>query len=171
MAEFESILPYIDRIEGLLKEKKSPKTIAGLLGIQEKWMTIHRYKKKYFDIQDEASTEWMGEQQKPHEQRKQEGKEAIISNFELLNLRKKRAKELLDINMGDKEGDGVVTKGLAAVLWAQADKIANNAIKQEQELAGDTAEDRKADALQDLTDVQLRAIIEATSEPTEEEAE
>ncbi len=174
MVEFESILPYIDRIETLLNQKKSPQKIAAELGIPEKWMTITRYKKKYFDTTKAASLAWMGEQQKPHEQRFEEGKAEIIDSLELLNLAKKRARELMNLNVGDPyttaEGEARnVSYGVAAIYWPAGQKMACDAIRQEQEIAGDDPESKKADALQEWADTRL-AILEAVDDDPEAKA-
>ena len=173
---YESILPYLDQIEEGLKKNQSPQAIAGALGIPEKYRTIYRYKKDHFDLQKEAGEEWTEEIQKAHDQRKAEGKAEIIENFELLNLRKMRARELLLINIGDetqtKNGTTKISQGYAATLWGQGDKIADNAIRQELEMMGDDPESRKANALSDLHERDLRAIlaaIDATSKDGSEE--
>jgi hypothetical protein len=167
---YASILPYIEQIEAMLLKKISPREIAKTLNIPEKWRTIHRYKKEHFDLQTEAGEEWTEERQKSHEERKSEGKAEIIDNFELLNLRKQRARELLRVNIGDettgKDGKTKVSFGYAAALWSQGDKISDNAIRQEQELLGDDPGSRNADALSDWTETRL-AILGAVDDDPE----
>lgn len=169
---YESIAAYVDKIEVLLTKGLSPRAIASQLGIPEKWRTIHRYKKEVFDFKKAAAEDWTQEKQKGHEERFREGKQRIIDNFEFLNRLKIKADELLDFNVGDtyetETVDGPTTSKLTPILIAkirgEASRIGTAAIKAEQELAGDTAEDRKADALTSLSDAQLRAIVEATAE-------
>lgn len=167
MVEFESILPYIDQIETLLNQKKSPKAIAAALNIPEKWMTIHRYKKKYFNTQEAAATSWMGEQQKPHEERFAQGKEEIINTLEVINLAKKRARELLalDIGVPYETADGqkrALSYGGASIFWQTGQKMICESARSEQELIGDDPESRKASAIESLSEAELDAELKRT---------
>ena len=167
--EFESIAEYLEQIETLLVQDQSPKAIADQLGIPEKQKTIYRYKKKVFDFKKAASEEWTEEKQKGHDERMKAGKDRIIDNFEYLNRLKVKADSLLDFEVGDSyEGpEQTLTLSPAEIskIYNDSAKIGTAAIKAEQELSGDDPESRKADALEDLSDAQLREIIEATSEP------
>jgi len=172
---YESIAAYLDKIEILLSEDFSPHAIANELGISKQWRTIHRYKKEVFDFKKAASEDWTAEKQKSHEERFKAGKERIIDNYELLNRLKIKADSLLDFRVGDEfqgpEGSEYITPATVSKIYADSAKITAAAIKTEQELAGDDPESRKADALVELSDAQLREIIEATSTATAEESE
>jgi len=176
---YESIAEYVDKIEDLLTEDLSPQAIAGRLGIPEKWRTIHRYKKEVFDFKKAAAEEWTVEKQKSHEERFKAGKDRIIDDFEFLNRLELKADALLDFNVGDiykrvgkdgKEETGIITPHSLAEIYGKSAMIGTAAIKAKQELSGDDPESKKADALADLSDEQLREIIEATDSPTEIEA-
>jgi hypothetical protein len=170
--EFESIAEYLDQIETLLVQDTSPKAIADQLGIPEKQKTIYRYKKKVFDFNKAASVDWTAEKQKGHEERFKAGKDRIVDNFEFLNKLKLKADTLLDFNVGDeyKSGDTskTISPGSLAEIYAKAGQIGTAAIKVEQELAGDDPESRKANALEDLNESELReilSVLDATEAP------
>lgn len=165
---YESIAEHIDQIEKLLVQDLSPQAIANQLGIPEKQKTIYRYKKEVFDFKKAAGEDWTAEKQKGHEERFKAGKDRIIDDYEFLNRLKLKADTLLDFKVGDtyrkrdKNGDeveGIVTPHSLAEIYGKAGQIGTAAIKAEQELAGDDPESRKADAMEDLNEAELRAII------------
>jgi hypothetical protein len=167
---YESISEYIDKIEDLLSKDLSPQAIANQLGIPEKWRTIHRYKKRVFDFRQAAADDWAVEKQKGHEERFNRGKDRIIDNYEFLNRLKLKADRLLDFDVGDtytkqsKDGEettGIITPHALSEIYAKAGQIGSAAIKAEQELSGDDPESRKASALEDLGEADLRAVIAA----------
>ena len=166
---FESIRQYIDKIESLLSAGQSPRAIALGLNIPQKYQTINRYKKEVFDIQGAAREAWVCEQAKPPESRFEEGKARIVDSLELLNLAKLRSWQLLSLDIGDPYtlADGTkqhLSLASAAIHWEVGARIGTQAIKQEQEIAGDDPESREANALETLSDEHLRAIIAATEE-------
>jgi len=166
---FESIAGYIDEIERQLAKGHSPKAIAKAIGEPKKWRTIHRYKTEVFDLQTAATNQWIAEREKNREERFEAGKDRIIDDLELLNSIKVRADELLSLDKGAKyyTADGqerTFSYGAVSPLWDLGARMAVQAIKQSQEIAGDDPESRKADALEGLTDAQLRALILATED-------
>ena len=178
--EFESISEHLEKIEALLVQDLSPKAIADQLGIPEKQKTIYRYKKKVFDFKRAAAEEWTQEKQKGHEERLKAGKDRIIDDFEFLNRLELKADKLLEFNVGDtykqvgkggEEETGIITPHSLAEIYGKSAMIGTAAIKAKQELAGDDPESKKADALADLSDEQLRAIIRGTEPATEGKAE
>jgi predicted DNA binding protein len=170
---YESISSHIDKIEELLTQDVSPRKIAEQMGIANQWRTIYRYKKEVFDFKQAASEEWTQEKQKGHEERFEAGKDRIIDDYEFLNRLKLKADILLDFNVGDtykrvnKDGveeTGIISPHSLSEIYGKAAQIGASAIKAEQELSGDDPESRKASALEELSDAQLRQIIEATTE-------
>lgn len=179
MMAYESIAEHVDNIEELLSKGMSPRAIADQLGIPEKWRTIYRYKKEVFDFKTAASEEWTVEKQKGHEERFKAGKDRIIDDLEFLNKLKLKADTLLDFHVGDvykkrdKHGDeveGIITPHSLSEICAKAGQIGTAAIKAGLEISGEDPEGRKASALEDLSDAQLRSIIAATEAPTEKRA-
>ncbi|NCC58423.1 MAG: hypothetical protein EOM17_12450 [Synergistales bacterium] len=161
---FESIQGDLDKIEELLSKGLSPQSIAKKLGYPKKYKTIQRYKRDVFDVQAAASEAWEEEKAKTTEERLEEGKVRIIDSLELLNLAKLRGWQLLDLNIGDPyktagdEQEKALSLGSCAIYWDLGTKIATQAIRQEQEIAGDDPESRKADALEGLGESELREL-------------
>jgi hypothetical protein len=86
-------------------------------------------------------------------------------------LAKLRAKQLLTPNLGDSyetaEGKKrTLSLGVAAIYWPIGQRMLCDLSKREDEIGADDPESRKADALAELSDERLRAIIEATDDPT-----
>lgn len=162
---FESLSGYIDKIEEMLIQNKSPHAIASAIGQPQKWKTIERYREAVFNFRKAAVEQWDEEKKKASEQRFTEGKDKIIDNFELLNKLKARADYLLEFEAGDTystaEQTQVLTPGSVAKMYGEAAKLAQIAIKSELELAGVDPESRKARALEDLSDEQLGELIRA----------
>ena len=163
---FEKLAPHIDFIEEGLSKKKSPRTIANELGEPGLYSTIWRYKTAVFDLNKEAGLAWKMERAKNHEQRLAEGKAEIIDTLEVLNLGKLRARQLLQLNLGDEyetaEGElRHLSLGSAAIYWPTGQKMICDLSKAEMELAGDDPESRKATAIEKLSDVELDSILDA----------
>lgn len=155
-SKYEALADWLIDIEKLLAEGKSPRAIAKAIGHPGKYQSISRYKKEVFDVSAAASAAWEAEKSKTTEDRLNEGKARIVDSLELLNLAKCRAEDLLSLEPGSTykhgnyEEDVVLTLGTCVYYWDMAMKIAVPAIKQEQEIAGDDPESRKADSLLDL---------------------
>jgi hypothetical protein len=99
----------------------------------------------------------------------------IVDTLEVVNLGKLRAKQLLSVNLGDKfaVSDGEehkLTLGSASIYWPVGTKMLSDCARLELELSGDDPESRKASALEDLSDAQLRAIVAAAEAPPEKGA-
>ena len=172
---FETLAPNIDFIEKALKDKKSPRAIAKELGDPGLYQSIRRYKIAVFDLAKEADAAWRTERAKSHEQRLAEGKAQIIDSLEVINLAKMRARQLLALELGDEyktaEGeDRNLSLGSASIYWPIGQRMICELTRTELELSGDDPESRKASALEDLSDAQLRSIIAATEAPTEKRA-
>lgn len=172
---FESIAAYIDQIEQGFLDKESPAAIAKRLGILEKAKTIQRYKVAVWDLKDLVA-ESREERAEKHDSKREAAKVEIIKTLDLIEKIKWRANQHLDWNPGDtykstnedgQESNRIASPGQVIHWHSQATEMAAKAAKMELELAGEDPESRKADALQDLSDAQLRAIIEATDIPTE----
>jgi hypothetical protein len=152
---FKTILGYTDEIEQRLAEGQSPRAIANALGIPKKWMTINRYKKSVFDVAGAAQAAWDEEKKKTTEDRLDEGVVRIIDSLELLNLAKLRAYQLMELDLGgtyqtSKGEKRTLSPGAASTFWPTGEKMACEAIRTEQEIAGDDPETRKADTLLEL---------------------
>ncbi|OPY45889.1 MAG: hypothetical protein A4E47_00801 [Methanosaeta sp. PtaU1.Bin028] len=157
---FEDLAPNIDEIEKGLAARESPEFIAKKLGIPAQARTIRRYKKAVFDLGREVDKAWRLERAKSHEERLAEGKVAIVDSLEVINLGKLRARQLLDITIGQQyetaEGEKrIVSYGVAAIYWSQGSKMICELTKAEAEIAGDDPESRKAQAVESLTDAEL----------------
>jgi hypothetical protein len=163
---FESIAPYLEQIESGFKDKISPEAIAKSLCIPDKARTIRRYKIAVWDLKDLVS-ESKEERAQKHDSKRESAKEEIINTLDLINLGKKRSRELLSINLGDEfetgEGTHKLTLGAASVYWPIGTKMLNEVARLEMELAGDDPESRKADAIESLTEKEIDArLIELT---------
>lgn len=172
---FETLAPHIDFIEKALGEKKSPRAIAKELGDPGLYQSIRRYKIAVFDLAKEADAAWRVERAKSHEKRLEEGKAQIIDSLEVINLAKHRARQLLSLELGDEyetaEGEKRnLSLGSAAIYWPTGQRMICELSKTELELSGDDPESRKASALEDLSDAQLRAIVAAAKAPPEKGA-
>jgi len=155
---FESIAEHIPEIESRLAKRQSPLRIAKELGLSKS--IVYQYKKERFDIQGAALEDWAEEAKKSHEQRIAEGKSRIVNSLELLNKAKLRAEFLIDLEIGSPytTADGDEKKlslASAAIYWQTGQKMACEITRQEQELAGEDPESRKAQALESLSDQEL----------------
>jgi hypothetical protein len=165
---FEKLAPYIDVIEQGLKDHKSPRAIAKELGQEGLDSTIQRYKTAVWCLKDLVSDAKEIRAEK-HDSKRSEAVEEIVNTLDLINLSKRRAKCLLLVELGEEfaVSDGEnhkLTLGSASIYWPIGTKMMADAVKLELELSGDDPESRKASALEDLSDAQLRQIIEATTE-------
>lgn len=153
---FESIAENLEEIETLLAEGMNPSAIARKIGDPKKAQTIRRYKAEVFDIRGAAVEAWEAEKAKPVNERLEAGKARIVDSLELINLAKLRADDLLSLEIGDpyttagSEEEKALTLGSCAIYWDTGAKIAVQAIRMEQEIAGDDPENRKADSLLEL---------------------
>jgi len=174
---FEVLAPFIDIVEGGLKDGKSPRAIAKSIGEPGLYETIRRYKIAVFDLNKEAAAAWREERAKSYEQRLNEGKAQIVNSLEVINLAKLRSKQLLSLELGQEyvtaEGEPrKLSFGSAAIYWQAGQKMICELSRAEAEIAGDDPESRKANALSDLHERDLRAIlaaIDATSKDGSEE--
>lgn len=171
---FEKLAAHIDFIEKGFADKKSPRTIAEELGEPGLWQTIRRYKIAVFDLNKEANAAWRQERAKSHEQRLEEGKAEIINTLEVLNLAKLRSRQLLRLELGQDyetaEGEPRrLSYGSAAIYWKSGQTMICDLSKAELEIAGDDPESRKANAIENLSDVDIDRVLEAlaTSETGE----
>jgi hypothetical protein len=163
---FEKLEPYIDEIEVGLRQNKSPRKIADELGDPKLYQTIRRYKLSVFDLKKEANSAFNVERQKTYEQRLEEGKLPMVDTLEVINLAKLRAKQLLDINLGDtfKTSSGKeheLTYGSASIYWETGARILKEMVKLEMEIAGDDPESRKADAIESVTNDDIETLLQA----------
>lgn len=166
---FESITGELEDIEKRLAAGENPNAISrAIYGDNTKSQTIRRYKTEVFDIRGAAVEAWESEKARPRNERFEEGKARIVDSLELINLAKCRADDLLSLKIGDpyktadSDDEKKLTLGSCAIYWKTGSEIAATAIKLELEISGDDPESRKADALEDLTDAQLRALVTAT---------
>ncbi|MDD5527215.1 MAG: hypothetical protein PHE11_07425 [Candidatus Omnitrophica bacterium] len=170
---FEKLAPYIDQIERGFKDKKSPREIAKELGQPGLHVTIHRYKTAVWNLKDLVSDAKEKRAEK-HDTKRNAAVDEIVNTLDLINLGKLRAKQLMSINLGDEfdtgEGTHKLTLGSASVYWPIGTRMMSESVRLEMELSGDDPESRKASALEDLSDAQLRAIVAATEITAEKEA-
>jgi hypothetical protein len=164
---FEKLAPHIDQIEQGFKDKKSPREIAKDLGQPGLHVTIHRYKTAVWNLKDLVSDAKEKRAEK-HDTKRDAAVDEIVNTLDLINLGKLRAKQLMSINLGEEfdtgEGTHRLTLGSASVYWPIGTRMMSESVRLEMELSGDDPESRKASALEELSDAQLRAIIEATAE-------
>ena len=161
---FDVIQPFIAQIEAGLAAKKSPRQIAKELGIPKSYNTIREYKIAVFDIGRKAGEAWRIEQAKGHDERKAAGVAEIVDTLEVLNLGKLRARQLLQVSLGDtfEVADGQVHKltlGSASVYWPAGVDMLQKCAKLELEILGDDPESRKADAMKGMSDEELEERI------------
>jgi hypothetical protein len=118
---FEAIAAYIDQIEKGFVDRESPEAIAKRLDIPDKAKTIRRYKAAVWDLRD-----LVGEAKEiraaKHEAQRDKAVVEIVNTLDAINLGKLRAKQLLEINLGDEfetvTGDKhKLTLGSASVYW------------------------------------------------------
>lgn len=171
---FEKLAPYIDQIEQGFKDKKSPREIANGLGQPGLYVTIHRYKTAVWNLKDLVSDAKEKRAEK-HDAKRNAAVDEIVNTLDLINLGKLRAKQLMSVSLGDEfaVSDGEthkLTLGSASIYWPIGTRMMADSVRLEMELTGDDPESRKASALEELSDAQLRAIIAATEAPTEKEA-
>ncbi len=170
---FEKLAPYIDQIERGFKDKKSPREIAKELGQPGLHVTIHRYKTAVWNLKDLVSDAKEKRAEK-HDTKRNAAVDEIVNTLDLINLGKLRAKQLMSINLGDEfdtgEGTHELTLGSASIYWPIGTRMMSESVRLEMELSGDDPESRKASALEDLSDAQLRAIVAATEITAEKEA-
>jgi hypothetical protein len=154
---FEAIAAYIDQIEKGFVDRESPEAIAKRLDIPDKAKTIRRYKAAVWDLRD-----LVGEAKEiraaKHEAQRDKAVVEIVNTLDAINLGKLRAKQLLEINLGDEfetvTGDKhKLTLGSASVYWPIGTKMLAEMAKLELELAGDDPEGKKADALKSWVDL------------------
>ena len=150
---FEAIAGYLDKIEEGFRNKESPQAIAKRLGIPGKWQTIYRYKSAVWDMKDLVSDAKEIRAAK-HDATRNEAVQEIVKTLDLINLGKLRAKQMLDIALGDEfeTGEGVhkLTLGSASIYWPIGTRMMTDAVRLEMELSGDDPESRKASTLLEL---------------------
>jgi hypothetical protein len=160
---FASLAPFIDQIEQGFAQRKSCQKIAKELGHPEMDSTIQRYKVAVWDFKDLIEDAKDVRARKHEEMRDKEVYE-IVDTLELVNLGKLRAKQLLEISLGDEfevSGGEIhrLTLGSASVYWPQGTKMMVDAVKLEMELLGRDAESKKADAIAALSEAELDARL------------
>ncbi len=165
---FESLQEHIPEIEERLAKGESPLKIAKKLGLSKS--IVYQYKKERFNVHGPAMIQWGEEQNKSHEQRLAEGKDRIVNSLELLNKAKLRAEYLVDLELGSPyktaEGDKkALSLVSAAIYWQVGQKMTCEIIKMEQEIAGDDAESRKADAMESWADTRLAILGAVDNDP------
>ena len=171
---FEKLAPYIDQIEQGFKDKKSPREIAKDLGQPGLHVTIHRYKTAVWNLKDLVSDAKEKRAEK-HDTKRNAAVDEVVDTLDLINLGKLRAKQLLSVCLGDEfaVSDGEthkLTLGSASIYWPIGTRMMAESVRLELELSGDDPESRKASALEDLSDAQLRAIVAAAEAPPEKGA-
>ena len=161
---FEVLQPVLAQVEAGLAAKKSPRKIAKELGNPGLYSSIRNYKIAVFDIGKAAGDAWRIEQAKGHDERIAQGVAEIVDTLEVLNLGKLRARQLLQVSLGDEfeVADGQVHKltlGSASVYWPAGVDMLQKCAKLELERLGDDPESRKADAMKGMSDEELEERI------------
>lgn len=161
---FEKIQPHIATVEAGLAAGKSLRAIANEIGLPGAYNTIREYKIAVFDIGKTAGEAWRIEQAKGHDERIAQGVAEIVDTLEVLNLGKLRARQLLQVSLGDEfeVADGQVHKltlGSASVYWPAGVDMLQKCAKLELEILGDDPESRKADAMKGMSDEELEERI------------
>jgi len=167
---FESLAPYLDKIERGFVEKKSPRKIARELNNPGLYSTIQRYKKAVWDLKDLVS-DAKEIRAKKHEEARDQAVEEVVRTLDVLQLGLKRAKQLLEMNLGDQflVSDGsehVLTLGSASIYWPIGMHMLFEAARLEMELSGDDAEGIIAQAMSDWEDARV-AILKAVEDHPE----
>jgi len=167
---FESLAPFIDLIEKGFADKKSPRAIARELGNPNLYSTINRYKVAVWGLKGLVKDAKDIRAQK-HEGARGQAVEEVVKTLDVLHLGLKRAKQLLEVNIGDKflVSDGsehTLTLGSASVYWPTGMNILFQAAKLEMELSGDDAEGIIAQAMSDWEDARV-AILKAVEDHPE----
>jgi len=162
---FEKLAPHIDQIEQGFKDKKSPREIAKDLGQPGLHVTIHRYKTAVWNLKDLVSDAKEKRAEK-HDAKRNAAVDEIVNTLDLINLGKLRAKQLLSVSLGDEfaVSDGEthqLTLGSASVYWPIGTRMMSESVRLEMELSGDDPESRKASALEELNESDLRAVLGA----------
>jgi hypothetical protein len=160
---FESIAEYVDQIEEGFGKKESPASIARRLGIPEKAKTIARYKEAVWNLKDIVK-DAKDKRAKKHEERRDKAVDEIINTLDLINLAKRRSKQLMSVNLGDEfaVSDGEMhqlTLGSASIYWPIGSKMMVDSVKLELELSGDDPESHKASAIESLSEAELDARL------------
>jgi hypothetical protein len=167
---FGTLAPFIDLIEKGFGDKKSPRTIAKELGQPGLYSTINRYKAAVWDLRDLVNEAKEVRAQR-HDDARNKAKDEIVNTLDAVNLGKLRAKQLLDVSLGDMfaVSDGTMhalTLGSASVYWPIGSRMLFECAKLELELSGDDAESRMAEAMESFEDTRL-AILEALDDDPE----
>jgi len=167
---FGTLAPFIDLIEKGFADKKSPRTIARELGQPGLYSTINRYKAAVWDLRDLVDEAKEVRAQR-HDDARNKAKDEIVNTLDVVNLGKLRAKQLLDVNLGDlfAVSDGTMhalTLGSASIYWPIGTRMLFDCAKLELELSGDDAESRMADAMEEWEDTRL-AILKAVEDDQE----
>lgn len=170
---FESLAPFIDLIEKGFGDKKSPRTIAKELGQPGLYSTINRYKSAVWDLRDLVDEAKEVRAQR-HDAARDKAKEEIINTLDVVNLGKLRAKQLLDVNLGDlfAVSDGsmhALTLGSASVYWPIGTRMLFECAKLEMELSGDDAESRLATAMESWEETRLAIMKAVEDDPKSKE--
>jgi hypothetical protein len=167
---FGTLAPFIDLIEKGFGDKKSPRTIARELGQPGLYSTINRYKAAVWDLRDLVNEAKEVRAQR-HDDARNKAKDEIVNTLDVVNLGKLRAKQLLDVSLGDMfaVSDGkmhALTLGSASVYWPIGSRMLFECAKLELELSGDDAESRMAEAMESFEDIRL-AILEVLDDDPE----
>jgi len=167
---FGSLAPFIDLIEKGFADKKSPRTIAKELGNPNLYSTINRYKVAVWNLKDLVS-DAKEIRAKKHDEARGQAVEEVVKTLDILHLGLRRAKALLDVNLGDAfaVSDGtmhVLTLGSASVYWPIGMHMLFEGAKLEIELCGDDDLTRLEQAMEDWEETRL-AIIKAVEDDPE----
>lgn len=162
---YEKLAPHLDIIELGFKNKKSSRTIAAEIGQPGLYSTIQRYKTAVWNLKGivaEAKAKVaIKVKNKPL---RDKAVDEIVDTLELINLGKRRAKQMLSVELGEKfavsEGeDHKLTLGSASIYWPIGTKMMVDSVKLELELSGDDPESRKATAIESLSEAELDARL------------
>lgn len=155
---FKKIRPHLAAIEAGFKDKKSPAEIARSLGDPGLERTIYRYKSAVWDLGAECSEEWREARAEEHDSIRDAAKQEVFDNLDLINLAKKRGKQLLDLEVGTPYetaagDDRVLSYASAQIYWQSGEKIICDAIRLELEIQGDDPSSKAANSIMDLISV------------------
>lgn len=167
---FESLALYLDQIERGFADKKSSREIARELGRPGLYSTIQRYKTAVWALKDLVS-DAKEIRAKKHDEVRDEAVEEVVKTLDVLHLGLKRAKQLLEMNLGDAfmVSDGtehVLTLGSASIYWPIGMHMLFEAAKLEMELSGDDAEGIIAQAMSGWEEARV-AILKAVEDHPE----